>query len=112
MRSLNHRQWIAVTICIAVPVFLMYQNNESGIFGTAIISYVVMAVAEEWKKIKVTAFAPVVGYIAIIMYGAVKITLTDESFYKERIDILVNIVKYGAILLLAIPFFYYNKEDE
>ena len=87
----------------------MYQNHDSGIFGTAVISYAALAGIEEWKKKKVTTFAPLAGYIAMIVYGAVKISLADEVFYSGRTEVLVNIVKYGAILLLAIPFLYKKR---
>ena len=109
MKKLSIEQWAAVSICIAIPAFLMYQNHDSGIFGTAVISYATLAGIEECKKNKATRYAPLVGYIAMIVYGAVKIANTNEVFYNERTEVLVNIVKYGAILLLAIPFLYKKR---
>ena len=104
-------QWVAMIICIGVPLFLMYQNHHTALLGVAVISYVTVAGIEELRKKKYTTYAPLIAYIALITYGAVRIALADEVFYEERTEVLVNIVKYGSIILLAIPFFYiYNKE--
>lgn len=103
--------FIAFVIALGVPIFLMYQNHDSSILGVAVFSYVIAVVFEEWKKKKFTTYATILAYIAIITYGAVKMAMVEEVFYKERVEVLVNIVKYGSILLLATPFFYlYNKE--
>lgn len=50
MKKLSIEQWAAVSICIAIPAFLMYQNHDSGIFGTAVISYAALAGIEEWNN--------------------------------------------------------------
>lgn len=102
---------IAIIIAFGIPAFLMYQNHDSSIFGVAVFAYVIVAAFEEWKKKKVTTYATILAYVAIITYGAVKMAMVEEVFYKERAEVLVNIVKYGAILLLATPFLYlYNKQ--
>ena len=111
MKKLTFKQWIAVTICIVVPAFLMYQNHNTTLFSMAVLSYVVIGVIEELKKRKVTTWAPLVGYITMIIYMSVKIVMSDKVFYRQQTEILVNVVKYGAILLLAIPLLYYNKDD-
>ena len=106
MKKLTLNEWIAVIISIGVPALLMYLTHETTIFSVAILTYVLVAVLEELKKIHFTTLAPLAAYIAMIVYGAVKIVLADEVFHNERIEVLVSIVKYGAILLLAIPLLY------
>lgn len=107
------KEWIAIIICIGVPVFLMYQNDNATLLSIPVITYVVAAGLQEWKKKPYTTYAPLVAYAALIIYGAVRIALVDEVFYKERTEVLVNIVKYGSILLLSIPFIYnINKIKE
>lgn len=107
------KEWIAAIICIGVPVFLMYQNDNATILSIAVISYAVMGGLQEWKKKPYTTYAPLVAYAAIIIYGAVRVALSDEVFYKEKTELLVNIVKYGSFILLSIPFIYnINKVKE
>lgn len=102
---------IAFIIALGTPIFLMYQNHDSSILGVAVFAYVIAAVVEGWKKIKVTTYATILAYVAIITYGAVKMAMVEEVFYKERAEVLVNIVKYGAILLLATPFLYLDNKE-
>jgi intracellular septation protein A len=102
---------IGIVIALGVPIFLMYQNDDSSILGVAVIVYVIAVVVEEWKKKKVTTYAAILAYVAMITYGAVKMAMAEEVFYKERSEVLVNIVKYGAIILIATPFLYLDNKN-
>ena len=102
-------EYLAFIICIGVPTFLMWYFGLTQAFGVAIGSYVIVAVIAEWKKARVIHYAPLVAYILMIAYYAVRIVFEEKIFREGKVDDLVVVVKYGVLLLFAIPLLYnYN----
>lgn len=105
----KYAEWFAILILIGVPTFLMWSYHLGSAFGIAIFTYVVMGFIEDFNKKKIVSFAPLVAYILMVSFYAVKIVFAEEVFSGEEVENLMVVVKYGAILLLAIPILYINK---
>jgi len=105
----KHAEYLAMIICIGVPTFLMWRFGLTQAFGVAICSYVIVAAITEWKKARIIHYAPLVAYVLMVVYYAVRVAFGEEIFRGGKVDDLEVVVKYGVILLFAIPLLYYRR---
>jgi len=105
----KYAEYLALIICIGVPTLMMWCFGLTQAFGVAIGSYVIVAVITEWKRAKIIHYAPLVAYLLMIVYYAIRIVLEEKYFRDEKVEDLEVVVKYGVFLLFAIPLLYnYN----
>jgi hypothetical protein len=102
-------EYLAFIICLGVPTFLMWYFGLTQAFGVAIGSYVIVAVIAEWKKARIIHYAPLLAYILMVVFYAVRVVFEEKIFRDGKVDDLEVVIKYGVILLFAIPLLYnYN----